>query len=118
MALTRSFNETIKARVQADRAFREALLREAVQSLLSGDVETGKSVLRDYINATEGFEALGTALGIPSKSLLRMFGPAGNPQANNLFAVISHLQEQADLDLVVTTHPTMRARADASPADT
>jgi hypothetical protein len=51
MALTRSFKETVKARVQADRAFRAALLREAVQSLLSGDVETGKSVLRDYINA-------------------------------------------------------------------
>jgi hypothetical protein len=28
-----------------------ALLREAVECLLSGDLDTGKAILRDYINA-------------------------------------------------------------------
>jgi hypothetical protein len=42
-----------------DPTFREALLKEGVECLLSGDVETGKTVLRDYINATIGFETLG-----------------------------------------------------------
>jgi hypothetical protein len=41
--------------VQRDSAFRRELLREGVESFLTGDVETGKSVLRDYINATIGF---------------------------------------------------------------
>ena len=59
MALTRDFKETIQARVERDPAFREALLKEGGYCLLSGDVETGKTVLRDYINATIGFEALG-----------------------------------------------------------
>jgi hypothetical protein len=59
MTLTRDFKETIRARVERDPAFREALLKEGVECLLSGDVETGKTVLRDYINATIGFEALG-----------------------------------------------------------
>jgi hypothetical protein len=59
MALTRDFKETIQARVECDPAFREALLKEGVECLLSGDVETGKTVLRDYINATIGFEVLG-----------------------------------------------------------
>lgn len=32
-----------------------------------------------------------------------MFGPRGNPQARNLFAVISHLKKRAKLRLNVTT---------------
>jgi hypothetical protein len=51
-------------------------------------------VLRDYINATIGYEELSQALGKSSKSLMRMFGPKGSPQASNLFAVIRYLQEQ------------------------
>jgi hypothetical protein len=43
VALTRDFKETIQARVQRDPAFREALLKEGVECLLSGDVETGKT---------------------------------------------------------------------------
>jgi hypothetical protein len=35
-------------------------LKEAVDAPLSGDVETGKTVLRDYINATVGFDKLAT----------------------------------------------------------
>jgi hypothetical protein len=54
MALARYFKETIQARVEHDPAFREALLKEGVESLLSSDVETGKAILRDYINATIG----------------------------------------------------------------
>ena len=54
MALTRDFKETIRARIECDPDFRKALL-EGVECFLSGDVETGKSVLRDYISATIGF---------------------------------------------------------------
>lgn len=92
MALTRDFKETIQARVERDPAFREALLKEGVECLLSGEVETGKTVLRDYINATIGFEALGDLTDKSPKSLMRMFGPKGNPQARNLFEIIDHLQ--------------------------
>ena len=38
------FKETIRARVERDPAFREAPLKEGVECLLSGDVETGKTV--------------------------------------------------------------------------
>ncbi len=94
MALTRNFKETIQARVERDPAFREALLKEGVECLLSGDVETGKTVLRDFINATIGFEALGDLTDKSPKSLMHMFGPNGNPQARNLFEIIGHLQER------------------------
>ena len=59
MPLTRDFKETIQARAERDPAFREELLREGVELLLSGDMDTGKAVLRDYINATIGFRELG-----------------------------------------------------------
>jgi DNA-binding phage protein len=102
MALTRDFKETILARVQSDPKFRNALLKEGIETLLAGDVDTGKAILRDYIKAIVGFEQLGTETGSSPKSLIRMFGPSGNPQARNLFAVISHLQRQAGLTLHVT----------------
>jgi len=95
MALTRDFKATVKARAERDGAFREALLTEAVEQLIAGEVEVGKAVLRDYINATVGFEKLAKATGTPSKSLMRMFGPKGNPRANNLFAVIGKLQRRS-----------------------
>ncbi|KGB53350.1 hypothetical protein FG91_02772 [Sphingopyxis sp. LC81] len=49
MALTRSFKDTVQARAQVDPAFRAALLAEAMNALLAGDVDTGTTVLRDYV---------------------------------------------------------------------
>lgn len=93
MALTRDFKETIRARVQRDPGFRKALLREGIENFLSGDVETGKIILRDFINATVGFSKLSDITGRPAKSLMRMLGPGGNPRARNLFEVVKYLQE-------------------------
>ena len=102
MARTRSFKELVKDHVGKDPAFADALLREGIEVLLKGDVETGKTILRDYIKATVGFEKLGEATGAPPKSLIRMFGPSGNPQAKNLFNVLGYLQKRAGLQVHVT----------------
>jgi DNA-binding phage protein len=99
MALTRSFKQTVQARVQRDAAFREALLAEGVDAFLASDVEAGKAVLRDYINATIGFEALASVTGTPAKSLMRMFSPSGNPTASKLFGVLGALQRQSGVQL-------------------
>jgi DNA-binding phage protein len=101
MPLTRDFKMTVKDRAERDLAFREALLTEAVELLLTGEVETGKAILRDYINATIGFERLAQETGTPPKSLMRMLGPKGNPRASNLLGVISALQEAAGVHLAV-----------------
>ena len=101
MVLTRNFKDTIKDRIMRDEPFRRALLSEAIQMLLEADMATGKSILRDYINATIGFEALAAATQRPAKSLMRMFGQDGNPTASNLFAVISVLQTHAGVHLEV-----------------
>src|SRR6266704_641474 len=99
MAKTKSFKDLVQGRVKADKKFAEALLREGIDAMLSGDVDTGKTILRDYIKATVGFEKLGEATDTPPKSLIRMFGPRGNPQAKNLFSVIGYLQKRAGVRL-------------------
>jgi hypothetical protein len=93
MPLTKSFNDTVKSKLQQSEGFRRALLREAIACMIAGDVETGKSVLRKYINGTIGFVKLGADLGRSPKVLMRMFSTAGNPQAKNLFEIIAYLQK-------------------------
>jgi hypothetical protein len=77
---TKSFKALVQEHVATDRAFAEAPLRDGVETLLSGDVDTGKAILRDYIKATVGFEKLGEATGTQPKSLIRMFGPRETPR--------------------------------------
>jgi DNA-binding phage protein len=92
MALTRDFRETVQARVKRDPAFREGLLSDAIESLLSGEVRLGKELLRDYINATVGFPKLAKHTRIHVKTLHQMFGPNGNPTASHLFEIVAYLQ--------------------------
>jgi DNA-binding phage protein len=93
MANTRNFSDTVKADLEKSAEFRRALLSEAVACMVSGDVETGKVVLREYVNGTIGFLKLGAALGRSPKSLMRMLSPTGNPQARNLFEMVAYLQK-------------------------
>jgi hypothetical protein len=102
MPLTRAFKETVQARLQSDRKYRRELLREGVECLLAGDLDTGKAILRDYINATIGFDELSRRTKRPAKSLMRMLGPSGNPQARNLLEVINRLQKAEGLHFEVS----------------
>ena len=101
MVLTRDFKETIRRRVERDPAFREALLTEGIECLLASDVDTGKAALRNYINATIGFQDLGDLTEKSPKSLMRMFGPGGNPRARNMLEIIRQLQKREGLELKV-----------------
>jgi hypothetical protein len=56
-----------------------------LDTMLADEVDMGKAILRDYIEATIGFEKLGEGTGTHPKSLIGMFGPRGNPQAKCLF---------------------------------
>ena len=104
MPFPRDFAETIRDRVLREPEFRRALLQNAVEAFLSGELDTGKALLRRYVNATIGFKGLADELGKHEKSLMQMLGPAGNPQARNLFAIIETLQrlEGVELEVVVT----------------
>jgi hypothetical protein len=84
MPRTNTLHSLVQSRVARDPDFAAALLREGIDTMLTGDIDTGKAILRDYIKATVGFEKLGEATDTPPKSLIRMFGPRGNPQARNV----------------------------------
>ena len=112
MALTRDFKETIRARVKRDPGFRKALLREGIENFLSGDVETGKIILRDFINATVGFTKLSEVTHRSAKSLMRMLGPRGNPQARNLFEIVAYLQRSEGVRFEVrSARPKLRSKS-------
>ncbi len=87
--------------MQSDPRFRRALLVEAIGALLDGDLDTGKALLRDYINATIGFEVLAKEICKDSKSIHRMLGPKGNPTADNIFTIVKILQDVTDISLHV-----------------
>ena len=103
MPITRKFRETIWTRAQGDTRFRAAMLSEAINDLLAGELDTGKAMLRDYVNASITFDGLAKATRIPTKSLHRMLGPRGNPTAESLFTIIKALQESEDIKLTVRT---------------
>jgi hypothetical protein len=50
MALTKDFRDTPRERAQRDAPFRQALFQEAVELSLAGDVETGHSLMRNYVD--------------------------------------------------------------------
>ena len=113
MPLTRDFRETVKARADRDPEFRAGLYQEAVQAMVDGDFGTAKVLLRDFINATVGFAQLGNRIGVPEKSLMRMFGRAGNPRAENLISVVAALKDACRLSLTVHAAPLRRRPARA-----
>ena len=79
MPLTRDFRVTTRERLERGPGFREALLEEGVQCLLAGEVDVGKSVLRDYVNATIGFQELGGLTARVCTSKYRRFGDEQRP---------------------------------------
>jgi DNA-binding phage protein len=101
MALTKSFKKSVLERAQKDPAFRNGLLKEAINEFLSGNVEVGKDLMRDYINATIAFPTLALKLHKSDKSLQRMFGPHGNPTMNNFCAILKAVQTKEGLKLSV-----------------
>jgi hypothetical protein len=111
MPPTRDFRATVKARADRDPAFRASLYQEAVQALLDGDFGTPKLLLRDVIDATLGFARPGSRTNVPEKSLMQMFGPTGNPCAENLVAVVAANKDECHLTVTVHAAPLRRQRA-------
>jgi hypothetical protein len=52
-ARSKSFAGLVQEHVKRDAKFAEALLREGIDAMLSGDVDTGKTMLRDYLRPSK-----------------------------------------------------------------
>ena len=101
MPLTRDFKETILERAKTDPEFRIGLLTEAAESILRGEVEIAKVLLRDYVNATIGFEELGHMTKKKPQSLMRMLSATGNPSLENISLVMSSLRRHEGVEMHV-----------------
>lgn len=101
MGLTRPFIETVKERAAKDPKFRATMLAEATECFLNGEVDVAKTMLRDYVNATIGFQELADVVNKKPQSLMRMLSKSGNPRADNLAELISSLQRHEGIELHV-----------------
>lgn len=99
--LRRTFRKAVRVRAGRDPDFRRALLREALDALLAGDLPGVRSGLRRYVNATLGFARLAERTGVPEKSLMRMLGPRGNPRAEHLVGLVRVLADHEGVVLSV-----------------
>ena len=104
MPLTKDFRETVMARVKSDPDFRSGLIVEATNAFLMGDIETGKVLLRDYLNATGSITDIARELQINEKSLRRMLGPKGNPTLKNFLSLLKVCSSAEHLTLQVCQH--------------
>jgi len=102
MSLTKEFKNTVMARAHRDKAFCNALLAEAINELLSGDIDVGKAILRDYINSTISFEILSTMVDKNPKSLMRMLSQKGNPTSKSLFDIFHAIQKLKKMKIIVS----------------
>jgi DNA-binding phage protein len=100
-ALARPFSEIVENRVRREPAFGSALLEEAAQCMLNGEIAVARNLVRDVIKGSMGYAELSRRTGTPEKSLVRMFGPNGNPTAANLSRVFAHLQRHEGVSLQV-----------------
>jgi len=99
MSLTRDFKVTVMERAAHDEQYRKGLLAEAVNEILEGNLDVGKAMLRDYINATITFPTLAQKLNKSSKSIHRMLGPNGNPRMDSIVGILRVLQDQEHIKL-------------------
>lgn len=102
---TRPFAEIVEDRVSREPAFGSALLEEAAQCMLNGELGVARNLVRDVIKGSIGYFELSRRTGTPEKSLVRMFGPNGNPTAANLSRIFAHLQRHEGVTLQVRSVP-------------
>jgi hypothetical protein len=88
-------------RAKQDPIFRQELIIEATNAFLEGDLDTGKQLLRDYLNATEALSTIAEELEQDEKSIRRMVGIRGNPTLRNFARLLNACKRRENLRLQV-----------------
>lgn len=85
---TVSYNDSVKSRIADRPDLATEMLEDAINSLLAGELDDGRLLLRQYVNATIGFQELAERTGKIDKALMRTLSAQGNPTVTNLFEII------------------------------
>jgi DNA-binding phage protein len=109
-AVTVPFSDIVQARVHDEPAYAAALLEEAMRCFSRGETAVARGHVRDVIKGSIGYTELSRRTGTPETSLVRMFGPSGNPTFGNVSNVIAHLLDAGGFELQVKSVPVARKR--------
>jgi DNA-binding phage protein len=101
MGHLRPVSEVMLDRAKRDPEFRAALLGEAVECLLENDVHTAKKMIRNYVLASMGFKELAKQVDKKPESLMRMLSEKGNPNLNNIAALLCSLKNHEGISIHV-----------------
>jgi len=85
---TVKFKDSLKAMADRKPELANQLIEDALNALLSGELDEGRVLLRNYIHATIGFPELARRTGKNDKNLMRSLSSRSNPTAANLFEII------------------------------
>ena len=87
------YKDSLKAMVAQNPHMAAEMLEDAINALLAGELDEGRLLLRQYVNATIGFAELARRTGKADKNLMRALGPSGSPTAANLFQIVQTCME-------------------------
>jgi DNA-binding phage protein len=96
--------------VRRDPAYAVALLEAATQALVGNELPVARNLIRHLIKGGMGYPELSRRIGTPQTSLVRMFGPRGNPTLANAAAVLAALRRHAGVRLRVVGEPAPKRR--------
>lgn len=91
-AYTKSYRETVLARIQRSDKYARALFAEACSAILEGEPSIGLSMLRDLIHAKITFKRLAEETGFGEKALHKMLGKNGNPTVSSLAKILTSIE--------------------------
>lgn len=94
MDLIKDSKPTVVARAERDPKFAVALLNEAANHFLGGEPAIARTILRDLVDATVGFEFLAQRMLSPTHSVRRMLCAHGDPSMEKLATIFVSLQER------------------------
>jgi len=82
------YDKAMKEMLEEHPHMATEMLEGALNSLLSGELDEGRLLLRQFVNATLGFKELAKRTGKHDKNLMRTLSATGNPTAANLFEIV------------------------------
>lgn len=86
------------------------LLASSVRFFLDAEVETGKTALRDYIDAKIGYKGLSELTGLPVESLEIMFSRNSSPEVQALFGALRKMCRSEGVKLEVKAVPRFKTK--------
>ena len=96
------YDDAMRKMVDENPQFGLDMFEDALNAILSGDVDEGRIRLREFVATSIGFAELGRRLGKDPKNLMRSLSPKGNPTASNLFEIIQACKESEGV--TITAH--------------